>query len=448
MTDSIIEPRAVSGFPEWLPEEEAEFQRLLGIVKKGFETFGFAPIETPAAELLEVLASKGEINKQIYTLARPNAAEEERETDMALHFDLTVPLARYVAMNFDKLSFPFRRYQIQKVWRGERPQKGRFREFYQCDIDVIGHESLDPLNDAEIPAVIYGIFTKMQIGAFVIRVSNRKILQGILLEFATPAEIAMEALRIVDRLPKIGADAVQHDLETGCGLPSELAAHIIEIAGISGRGADVMERLEKNNHSHPLYLEGAEELKLLVTNLAALGVPDDAFEVDLSITRGLDYYTGTVYETFLRDYSQLGSICSGGRYDNLASHFTTQHLPGVGISIGLTRLFSNLLDAGIVKPSAKSPSKVLVSVMDRARLKDYFSAATELRHAGIPTEVFLENKRFKAQIKYADKKGIPLVLIAGETEFATGTWLLKDMRNGIQTSISRKELVTCVSSLL
>jgi len=288
----------------------------------------------------------------------------------------------------------------------------------------------------------------MQIGAFVIRVSNRKILQGILLEFATPAEIAMEALRIVDRLPKIGADAVQHDLETGCGLPSELAAHIIEIAGISGRGADVMERLEKNNHSHPLYLEGAEELKLLVTNLAALGVPDDAFEVDLSITRGLDYYTGTVYETFLRDYSQLGSICSGGRYDNLASHFTTQHLPGVGISIGLTRLFSNLLDAGIVKPSAKSPSKVLVSVMDRARLKDYFSAATELRHAGIPTEVFLENKRFKAQIKYADKKGIPLVLIAGETEFATGTWLLKDMRNGIQTSISRKELVTCVSSLL
>jgi len=444
----IIQPRAVSGFPEWLPEEEAEFQRLLTIIREGFETFGFAQIETPAAELMEVLASKGEINKQIYALYRPAAAEEERETDLALHFDLTVPLARYVAMNFEKLTFPFRRYQIQKVWRGERPQKGRFREFYQCDIDVIGHETLDPLNDAEIPSVIYEIFRRLEIGDFVIRVSNRKILQGVLADAGVTGEPALDVLRIVDRLARTGKETVRRELMDECRLSASMIDSLLNIAGIAGRGADVLQRLGALSINNPAFILGMDELRLLVKNLGALGVPDSAFEVDLSITRGLDYYTGTVYETFLRDYTDLGSVCSGGRYDNLASHFTTQRLPGVGISIGLTRLFAYLLEAGVVKPAARTPAKVLVTVMERARLADYFAVATALRRAGIPTEVYLEDKRIKAQVKYADKKGIPLALIAGEDEFASGVWQVKDMRNGAQTAVPQNDLNASIKILL
>ncbi|MBN1902546.1 histidine--tRNA ligase [Candidatus Sumerlaeota bacterium] len=445
MGEKIIEPRAVSGFPEWLPEEEIEFQRLLEIIRQGFERFGFTPIETPAAELLDVLASKGEINKQIYGLSRPNAAEEEKETDLALRFDLTVPLARYVAMNFGKLAFPFRRYQIQKVWRGERPQKGRFREFYQCDIDVVGNETLDPLNDAEIPAIIYEIFMKMQIGEFTIRMSNRKILQGYLAHNGISGEGVSEILRSIDRLPKTGMEAVRRDLSENLGLEEEIVGRLLELAGISGRGKSVVAQLSDNAVDHPRFAEGLHELNLLVDHLGALGVPESAYEIDLSITRGLDYYTGTVYETFLKSHPDLGSVCSGGRYDNLASHFTKQNLPGVGISIGLTRLFSYLLEAGAVKPGSSSKTQVLVAVLDRARLGEYFKVATLLRNGGVSTEVFLEDKKLKAQFKYADKKGIPCVLIAGEDEFAKGVWLIKNMKTGEQREIKQEEIVERIS---
>jgi histidyl-tRNA synthetase len=444
----IVEPRAVSGFPEWLPEEEREFQRLLGIIRESFEMFGFSPIETSAAELLEILESKGEINKQIYGLYRPNAPSEERETEMALHFDLTVPLARYVAMNFDKISFPFRRYQIQKVWRGERPQKGRFREFYQCDIDVVGHEILDPLNDAEIPAIIYQIFKRMEIGEFVIRMSNRKIPQGLLEAKGVSEEKIPDALRMLDALPKTGIDAVRKQLLENLALEKGIVEDLLSLAGISGSGKQVLDQIALRDLDHPLFSEGRSELGLLIRNLEALGVPDSAFEIDLSITRGLDYYTGTVYETFLKDYPELGSVCSGGRYDNLASHFTTRRLPGVGISIGLTRLFSYLLENGVIKPTVPSGTKVLVAVLDRERLTDYFKAATALRKAGIPTEVYMEQKKLKVQFKYADRKGIPLVLIAGEAEFAEGVWQLKDMRSGEQLAIKEVEMIERIKPLI
>jgi histidyl-tRNA synthetase len=448
MGDKIVEPRAVSGFLEWLPEEEIEFQRLLGIIRNGFEIFGFTPIETPAAELLEILASKSEINKQIYGLYRPNVSEEEQETELALHFDLTVPLARYVAMNFGKITFPFRRYQIQKVWRGERPQKGRFREFYQCDIDIVGNETLDPLNDAEIPAIIYQIFTRMQIGDFTIRMSNRKLLQGFLEKSGITGERVFEVLRSIDRIPKIGMEFTRRDLIENLKIEEGIAGRLLELAGISGKGIDVVIRLSSDPVDHHVFAEGLHDLNLLVNNLGALGVPDTAYEIDLSITRGLDYYTGTVYETFLKSHPDLGSVCSGGRYDNLASHFTNQRLPGVGISIGLTRLFSYLLEAGAVKPVSSSKTRVLVAVLDRARLGDYFKAATMLRNEGISTEVFLEDKKLKAQFKYADKKGIPYVLIAGEDEFAKGVWQLKDMKTGEQQEIKQGEFVERITTLV
>jgi len=445
---NIVEPRAVSGFPEWLPEQEIEFQRLLSIIRQSFEMFGFSPIETSAAELLEILESKGEINKQIYGLYRPNASAEERETEMALHFDLTVPLARYVAMNFDKISFPFRRYQIQKVWRGERPQKGRFREFYQCDIDVVGHEILDPLNDAEIPAIIYQIFKQMEIGAFVIRMSNRKIPQGLLESKGVCGDKSLEALRMIDAIPKTGIEAVRKQLLGNLELEKNIVEDLLSLAGISGSGKKVLDQIALSSLDHPIFIEGRDELGLLIRNLEALGVPDSAYQIDLSITRGLDYYTGTVYETFLKDYPELGSVCSGGRYDNLASHFTTRKLPGVGISIGLTRLFSYLLEAGVIKTKVQSGTKVLVAVLDRERLTDYFKAATMLRNAGIPTEVFLEEKKLKVQFKYADRKGIPFVLIAGEDEFARGVWQIKDMKTGEQLETEQGKVVESIERIV
>jgi len=448
MAEKIIQPRAISGFPEWLPEEEREFQRLLGIIKNGFEMFGFTPIETAAAELLGILESKGEINKQIYGLYRPNVPIEEKETDLALHFDLTVPLARYVSMNFGKLCFPFRRYQIQKVWRGERPQKGRFREFYQCDIDIVGNETLDPLNDAEIPAIIYGIFQRMQIGDFIIKVSNRKVLQGFLECKGIKRDQIGDILRIIDRIPKTGVESVKKELVEDLKMDTKIAEELLGLARISGKGSDVIGRIKNMNIDHALFSEGLEELSLLALNLGALEVPEEACEFDLSITRGLDYYTGTVYETFLTNYPDLGSVCSGGRYDNLASHFTNKRLPGVGISIGLTRLFSYLLEAGVIQPKSRTNSQVLICVLDRKHLEDYFSMATELRKNGIPTEVFLEPKKLKAQIKYADKKGIPLVLIAGEDEFARKEWQIKDMKTGNQVVARFTDIILKTKEML
>ncbi len=446
---TILKPQPVSGFPEWLPEEKLVEDRLLRVIRTEFERFGFTPIETAAVERKDVLAAKGVVEKEIYALSRLAAAPgEDPTTELALHFDLTVPLARYVAQNFAKLSFPFRRYQIQKVWRGERAQAGRFREFYQCDIDVIGNGSLGLLADAEIPCVIHAIFAQIGIGRFVIRINNRKILQGALQHFGCAPERAAAALRSIDALEKIGRERVAAGLAEDAGLePARADALIDFLEAGAGPGAEVLDRLRALDHG-PLFAQGVAELAEVAAGLDAFGLPAEAWRVDLSIARGLDYYTGTVYETVLVDHPQIGSICSGGRYDDLASSFTKQRLPGVGISIGLTRLLSRLLDAGLLSRGAATPAQVLVTVMDRAYLADCLAIATALRQAGIATELYTEPRKLADQLKYADRKGFAAAVIVGEAEAAAGTAVVKDLRHGSQATHLRAALSSEVGALL
>ena len=440
----IVKPVPVSGFPEWLPEEKLVEERLLAVIRREFERFGFTPIETPAIERKEVLAAKGVVEKEIYALSRLAAGEgEDPSTEMALHFDLTVPLARYVAQNFTRLTFPFRRYQIQKVWRGERPQAGRFREFYQCDIDVIGNGSLSQLNDAEIPCVIYAIFSQIDIGRFVIRINNRKILSGYLNHLGVPPERVGDALRVIDALEKVGREQVLGDLREQVGLDEAGAGALVDFitgeADLARLGAMAVD---------PVFSQGVTELMAVTQGLNDLGMPAEAWRIDLSIARGLDYYTGTVYETVLTDYPQIGSICSGGRYDDLASSFIKQSLPGVGISIGLTRLLSRLFEAGLLKPGAATPAGVLVTVMDRRFLSEYLAIAADLRRAGLNTEIYTEGKRLGDQLKYADRKGFAVAVIAGDSEFAAAEVQLKTLATGDQTTVSREALVDAIRSRL
>ncbi|MFE7797988.1 histidine--tRNA ligase [Nocardia sp. NPDC057440] len=454
-------PMQISGFPEYTPEEQLAFNRLLDAIRKGYERFGFSAIETPAVERQESLLAKAgdENEKQIYALARLAAKDNEDDsTGLALHFDLTVPLARYVATRQDQLTFPFRRYQIQKVWRGERPQAGRFREFYQCDIDIIGNEQLSLFADAEIPSVIYHVFSEMSIGRFKIRISNRKILQGYLeLLGAGTEEESRTVLQIVDSLEKVGTSKVRTDLLAATSLTDEKAARLIEFVTYDGDTDAILAYLdtvqptqdsEEAGEVGERLKEGVYELKTVVASVRALGVPDEYLAVDLRIARGLDYYTGTVYETVLVDHPGLGSICSGGRYDNLAEYFTEKKLPGVGISIGLTRLFSRLVQAGIVSVDRSTPSQVLVAAMNEMRMTDYFGIANELRTAGVNTEVYIDNKRLGQQLKYASRKGFDVVVIAGDDELAKGTLTVKDMASGDQKEVVRGDLVTAVQSIL
>ena len=440
----IVKPRPVSGFPEWLPEQKLVEQRMLDVIREEFERFGFGPIETPAIERREVLAAKGVVEKEIYALSRLAAGEgEDSATEMALHFDLTVPLARYVAQHFAKLVFPFRRYQIQKVWRGERPQAGRFREFYQCDIDVIGSGKLSLLNDAEMPLVIHGIFSRLDIGRFVIRINNRKILQGFLVHLGLPPEHGADALRAVDALDKIGRDKVLAELEARAGLNAGQATRLVDFITAAPTLDDLAGMADE-----PVFRQGVAELAEVAQGMRELGLPDGAWTVDLSIARGLDYYTGTVYETVLVDNPEIGSICSGGRYDDLAGTFTSQALPGVGISIGLTRLLSRLFEAGLLQTDAKTPAQVLVTVMGPAFRSRYLALAAELRAAGINTELYTQDRKLGDQLKYADRKGIPVAAIAGETEFSTDTVVLKALRTGEQTTPAREALIASVRAIL
>ncbi|MEE8271335.1 MAG: histidine--tRNA ligase [Alphaproteobacteria bacterium] len=440
----IVKPVPVSGFPEWLPEEKLVEERILGVIRQQFQRFGFAPIETPAIERREVLAAKGVVEKEIYALARLAAGPgEDASTEMALHFDLTVPLARYVAQHFNRLIFPFRRYQIQKVWRGERPQAGRFREFYQCDIDVVGNGRLSLLNDAEMPLVIHSIFSRIGIGRFVIRLNNRKILQGFLAHLGVTAERSPVALRIVDALHKVGADRVVTDLGSRVDLGRDRAVRLVDfisadpdIAALEAMAVD------------PLFEQGVGELAAVTRSLRDMGLPADAWRADLAIARGLDYYTGTVYETTLVDNPEIGSVCSGGRYDNLAATFTNRQLPGVGISIGLTRLLSRLFDAGLLETGAATPARVLVTALDPRFLGDYLAMAADLRRAGVDTEVYTEAKRIGDQLGYADRKGFALAVIAGDGEIDTGTVVVKALATGAQATHRRSELVAAVEAAL
>jgi histidyl-tRNA synthetase len=442
-----VKPALLRGFDqEYLPQDQLQFNRLIDIARRNFERYGFLPIETPSAERREVLTSKGGVEKEIYALTRlAEADDDEAATKGALRFDLTVPLARYVAMRERELAFPFRRYQIQRVWRGETPQarKGRFREFYQCDIDIINRDRLSYLAEAEIPSVIYSVFGEMAIGEFCIRINNRKVLRGLLEEFGVAQESSPQVLRILDKAEK----------DDGARLVEEL-----EREGLArGAARDLFGLVEKKRSTQetlavlaPLKgcAEGLEELTRIAEAIGKFGVPDAAFAIDLGVVRGLDYYTGTIYETTLVQYPELGSICSGGRYDDLASYFTDTRLPGVGISIGLTRLFSKLKEAGLLQPLETTPAQVLVTTMDPRYLDRYLGVAQALRAAGVNTEVYLEQARLGNQLTYADRKGFRLAIIAGENEFGRDVVQIKNLTTKTPRDVPVSDIVSAVTQEL
>ena len=447
----MIKPRTPPGVLELLPRDQIAFQRMLDVIRRNFERFGFLPVETPVMELSDVLLTKsgGETERQVYfvqsTGALANASGTDATPELALRFDLTVPLARYVAEHEHDLAFPFRRYQMQRVYRGERAQRGRFREFYQCDIDVIGKDALSVHFDAELPAVIHALFTELDIGAFTIWLNNRKLMRGFF-EQQGVTDPALQALvlREVDKLDKRGADAVRETLSgEGFALPADAVARILAFVDVrSTSHADAIARLDALlvEGANDALREGVAELRQVLELVRAMGVPESAYALNFSIARGLDYYTGTVYETTLDAFPQIGSICSGGRYEDLASHYSKSKLPGVGISIGLTRLFWQLSEAGLVS-TADSTVQVLVTQMDAAHLPNALAVAAELRHGGINTEVVMEPSKLGKQFKYADRAGIRFVAVLGEDEIAKGTVTIKDLRREDQFEIERAELV-------
>lgn len=447
-----VKPTLLRGFDqEYLPQEQLQFNALVDIIRRNFELFGFLPLETPSAERKEVLTSKGGVEKEIYALARLAAGTDDDEavTKGALRFDLTVPLARYVAMRERELAFPFRRYQIQRVWRGETPQarKGRFREFYQCDIDIIGRDKLSYRAEAEIPSVIHSVFQEMGIGEFRIRISNRKVLKGLLIKFNVPDRGAAAVLRALDKIEREDASKVLEDLERE-GMSRAAAGELHGLVSASRDTDETLDILSSFEGQNEMLERGLAESRTIVAAIREFGVPDSAFCVDLSVVRGLDYYTGTIYETTLVNYPELGSICSGGRYDDLASHFTDTKLPGVGISIGLTRLFSKLKEVGLLQPPARTPAEVLITTMEGQNFGGYLTMARTLRGAGINTEVYLEPAKLKNQLAYAEKKGFRVALIAGETEFAKQVVQVKNLATRTAADCSLGELVATIKHTL
>ena len=415
-----VAPRTLSGFMELLPADQIKMEKMMETLRRSYSVYGFAPLDTPIIESAEVLLAKGggETEKQIYRF-------NKGDSDLALRFDLTVPLAKFVAANYGSLTFPFRRYQIGKVYRGERAQRGRFREFYQADIDIIGDGKLDIINEAEIPAIIYRTFTALGLRGFKIKVNNRKLLNGFY-SLAGMSEKAGDIMRTVDKLDKIGANKVRQLLMDELHMFSHKADDVMDFMAISGTNAEVIAGLERYRGMDALFDEGLEELKTVTRYLADFGVPEENFAIDLSIARGLDYYTGTVYETEMTAHPEIGSVCSGGRYDDLAGYYTDKKLPGVGISIGLTRLFYVLNEQGMLSDETVSaPADALV-----------IAAATALRDAGIRTQLYCEQKKFKAKMSYADKLGIPYVILIGEDEIAENIVAVKNMQSGNQEKLS------------
>ena len=438
----IIRPRTLSGFMELLPAKQAQMERMMEVLRRTYASYGFAPLDTPAIEDAQILLAKGggETEKQIYRFAKG-------DNDLALRFDLTVPLAKYVALHYNELTFPFRRYQIGKVYRGERAQRGRFREFYQADIDIIGDGQLDILNEAEIPAIIYKVFRGFGLTRFQIRVNNRKILSGFYAMLGL-SEKAGDIMRCVDKLEKIGAGKVARLLVAECGLTQEQAEKILRFTAITGSNAQVLSALEGYSGQNELFDQGLEELKAVTANLAAFGVPEENFAVDLTIARGLDYYTGTVYETALLDHPQIGSVCSGGRYDDLAGYYTERKLPGVGISIGLTRLFYVLDEQGLLTESASSaPADALVIPMT-ADPAPAIALAESLRGAGLRVQLYGEQKKFKQKMTYANKLGVPFVVLLGEDEIGLDKCSVKDMRSGQQYLLTAREAADHIQAAL
>ena len=428
-----IKPRTLSGFMELLPAKQAKLEKMMQVLRDTYSLYGFAPLDTPAIEDAQILLAKGggETEKQIYRFTKG-------DSDLALRFDLTVPLAKYVALHYNDLAFPFRRYQISKVYRGERAQRGRFREFYQADIDVIGDGKLDILNEAEIPAIIYRVFRGFGLSRFQIRVNNRKILNGFYAMLSL-SEKSGDIMRTVDKLDKIGAEKVAALLVSECGLRQAQAEEILKFIAIRGTNAEVLAALEGYQGKNETFDLGLSELAAVVKNLGAFGVPEENFAVDLTIARGLDYYTGTVYETTLLDHPEIGSVCSGGRYDNLAGYYIDKPLPGVGISIGLTRLFYVLDEQGLLNPELPSaPADALVLPMTQDTVAAV-ALAEALRGEGVRVQLYGEQKKFKQKMSYADKLGVPYAVLLGEDEIAAGKCSVKDMRTGEQVTVTPAE---------
>ena len=435
-----IKPRTLSGFMELLPAPQQQMERIMAVLRRTYASYGFTPLDTPAIEDAQILLAKGggETEKQIYRFRKGDA-------DLALRFDLTVPLAKYVALHYGELSFPFRRYQIGKVYRGERAQRGRFREFYQADIDVIGDGKLDIMCEAEIPAIIYETFTALGLRRFCIRVNNRKVLSGFY-EMQGLSEKSGDIMRTVDKLDKIGADVVAEILRDEVGLSDAQTQEILTFIGIAGDSPAVLAALEGYRGKNEKFDEGLDELHTVVRYLADFGVPAENFAVDLTIARGLDYYTGTVYETALLDHPEIGSVCSGGRYDNLAEYYIDRPLPGVGISIGLTRLFYVLSEQGMLSDEIiTAPADVLVLPMTDD-LGPAVRAAKALRLAGVRAQLYTEQKKFKQKMSYADKLAIPFCVLLGEDEVAAGKWSVKDMRSGEQQLLPPDEATAAITA--
>ncbi len=432
-----VAPRILSGFIEFLPEDQIQFNSMFDTIRSVYESYGYAPIETPAIELSEVLLAKagGETEKEIYKIAH-------NDKDLALRFDLTVPLARYVAQHEGELVFPFRRYQMQTLWRGERPQFGRYREFYQCDIDVVGSSNV--LFDAEMPAVISTVFRKLGIGSFTIRLNNRKILQGYL-ESIGAHHISTEVLRVIDKLDKVGETVVTDEL-VKLGVDTKATKELLEFIAIDGSVDQVLDRLEALPTQNTRYRAGVEELTGVIGGMRQLDVPDEDYVIDLHIARGLDYYTGTVYETTLDDFPGVGSICSGGRYDDLASNYTKTKLPGVGVAIGLTRLFMQLKAAGIVQQGPRTLSRAVILPLSPAAMPRALEVAAELRKAGIAIESYLEPGQPSKLMRYVDRLGAPFAIVIGDEELTSDKITLKDMNSGEQSSVSVQQAVRTLTA--
>ena len=432
-----VEPRIMSGFMELTPDMQIKFNYIYDTIRKTYESFGFLPIDTPVLEYSEILLAKagGETEKQIYSF-------KKGDSDISMRFDLTVPLSRYVSQHMNDITFPFKRYQMGKVYRGERPQKGRFREFYQCDIDIIGNGELSIAYDAELPCIIYNVFKKLDFGEFVIKVNNRKILNGFFASLGLSDKIT-DILRIVDKIDKIGAQNVKEEL-IKISVSEEEADKILYFISISGSNDEIIEKLYSLNISDEVFNTGIEEIKTLINYLRLFNIPENNFKIELSIARGLDYYTGTVYETNLVEHPELGSICSGGRYDNLTSYYSNQTMPGVGVSIGLTRLFDQLMQSGLLDRIKidTSISKVLIVDADNCNFEYITNVANKVRESGINADIYYGDKALKNKMKYANKLNIPFVIIVGENEKNNNQVTLKDMVTGEQGQISIEEAIS------
>lgn len=431
----MIQPKTLPGFMSLLPEDQVIFDEMKEVIRKNFEKYGFLPLDTPVLESSEILLAKsgGETEKQIYEFKRG-------ENDLCMRFDLTVPLAKYVAENLNELNFPFARYEIAKVYRGERPQKGRFREFYQCDIDVIGRENLSPIYDAQMPSIIYNIFKELNIGDFTIYINNRKILIGLMQELGLE-NASTEVLRLVDKLDKIGEENFAVSLEKDYGVAKEKIQKILDFIKISGSVDEQLEILQKENFQNETYRQGVEELKTVVKYMKAFGVPETNFAIKISIVRGHDYYTGTVFETFLNNNQNIGCICGGGRYDNLAEYYTKEKLPGVGISIGLTRLFYQLKENKMLSENAPAIAKAIILPMSEETLEPSIELSNKLRENDINVAIYLENKKFKNKIQYASKSKIKFAIFVGEDEVAQKVYTIKNLYTTEQTQVDFENLI-------